>query len=151
MIAEQQQQTLQRQSPLTEPGRFESSFPPDRRLVNRTHARAQANASICGDAWAKFHDACRREHLKAEDALVGLLQILLHRCTVADSIGIGVLSGSLLPVSIVIDCDSSVRSNIGSTSVGISEAIPVSVAEVQDLSSQREQPVFRVLLSLSDL
>jgi amino acid adenylation domain-containing protein len=152
MIAEQQHNTPQNQSYLAESGHFESSFPPDRRLVNRTLARAQARASIRGDAWSKFKDTCGREGLKAEHALVGLLQILLHRYSVADSIGIGVLSNSFLPVSTGIDCDTSVRRNIESTSVGISGAFPVSAAEIRALSSDRgsEQPVFRVLLSLLD-
>jgi len=152
MIAEQQRPTLQNQNNFADSGRFESSFPPDRRLASRTYARAQAGATICANVWSKFEDTCEQAQFKAEDALVGLLQILIHRHTVADSIGIGVLNGSLLPVNTTVDCDASVRSNISSTAAGIRVALPVSAVDIQTLSNEKtgEQPVFRVLLSLSD-
>jgi len=152
MIAEQQQRTEQNQSKFIEPGRFESSFPPDRRLATRTPARGQARAAICRDGWSKFDKTCAREQLKTDDALVGLLQILLHRHSFADSIGIGVFTNSFLPVSTAIDADATVRRNLSNTAVGIGVALPVSAADVRVLSDERTtaQPVFRVILSLPD-
>jgi amino acid adenylation domain-containing protein len=152
MITEQQQGTLhQRLSPV-ELGQFGSAFPPDRRPPCRTHGRSLSKLAIMNATWSRFAECCAQLGLKPEDALVGLLQILLHRHTVADSIGIGIIRDSLRLVRTDIDGTENVRATIANASHAIEQGIVASFEDIRTLVAQRgaaaNQPIVRVLLSV---
>ena len=153
MIAEQQKAM---QGCLSPPDLrpFESSFPRDRRPVALTHKREQATVSLRQEAWSNFVSACDQEQIDPRNALIGLLQVLLHRYTVADSVGIGVhgwRENSFSGVSTDIDGTSSLRDNIQKASVAATKSVqlPEDVqTRSRERSSSETRPIFRVLLSV---
>lgn len=158
MIAEQRQQTMQYWLTRFRLGHDGSSFPPDRRRPNvRSGARASVDASIPSDCWSKFTSVCHREGIEPTHAVLGLLQILLHRYTFADTIEAGMQAGPVLPVRTEIASSSSVRDSLARTVLAAKEAVANACSwdELQGWASQAAsppgQPLFRVMLSTSDL
>ena len=157
MISEQYEEAVQFWLDEFRSGHFASGFPPDRRPLTRTGMPGHAAVFVGSEAWSKFSAVCDREGLNVSYALIGLLHILIHRYTVADSIGIGLQCGSLLPVSAEIAGAPSVRASLLTSSHAAvsAKAKACSGEDIQALSAKIgtsvEQPLFRVLLSTTDL
>lgn len=154
MIAEHIQETVPRRLDLAQLGQFGSSFPADRRPASRTRIRGRASVTSSGTGWSRFISICDRERLKPDHALLGLLQVLLHRYTVADSIGVGLICAALRPVTTDVSGASSVRSSIAMTSRATEASTSFSWEDVEAFAKQvgsSEQPIFRILLSVSNL
>jgi amino acid adenylation domain-containing protein len=157
MISEQYEEAVQFWLDEFRLGHFASSFPPDRRPLTRTCIPGHAAVFVGSEAWSKFTAVCNREQLNVSYALTGLLHILIHRYTVADSIGIGLQCGALLPVSAEIAGAPSVRASLltSSHAAVAARAKACSGEDIQALSAKIgtsvEQPLFRVLLSTTDL
>jgi len=90
-------------------------------------------------------------------ALLGLLQILLHRYTFADTVEVGAQIGPVLPVFTAIVGSSSVRNSLSKTANAAEEA-RANACSWEDLQiwagrggSPPDQPLFRVLLATSSL
>jgi amino acid adenylation domain-containing protein len=89
--------------------------------------------------------------------VLGLLQILLHRYTFTDTIEVGMETGLVFPVLTEIVGSASVRDSLSRTALAAREASANSCSweELQNWASEAgsppEQPVFRVLLSTSNL
>ncbi len=138
-------------------GQVGSTFPADRRrLEARSVARARATAPIPAACWSKFAAACDREDLAREHALLGLLQILLHRYTYADTVEVGIQVGPVLPVRVEIAASQSVRNTLAVASLVATEAKanPCSWEDLQTWAGQAgwaaDQPLLRVLLAASE-
>jgi len=158
MIAEQLQQATQYWLTRFRLGHGASSFPADRRQPRvRSHGRARTTASISTACWSKFTAICDREGMEPSHALLGLLQILLHRYTFADTVEIGAQTGPVLPVLTAILGSSSVRNSLSKTADAVEEA-RANACSWEDLRISAGQagfppdhPLFRVLLSTSSL
>lgn len=157
-IAERRQQAMQYWLTRFRAGHAGSSFPSDRRRPRvRSHDRARTTVSISTACRSKFTAVCSREGIKPCHAVLGLLQILLHRYTFADTIDVGAQIGSVLPVLTEIAGLSSVRNSLSRTALAAEEA-RANACSWEDLriwtsqaGSSPDQPLFRVLLSISDL
>lgn len=158
MIAEQREQTMQYWLTRFRAGHDGSGFPSDhRRLRVRSHDRARSTGSISRVCWSKFTDICSREGIEPCRAVLGLLQILLHRYTFADTIEIGMEIGPVFPVLTEIAGSSSVRDSLLRTALAAREASANSCAweDLRIWTSEAglppDQPLFRVLLLTSPL
>ena len=158
MIAEQRQQTMQYWLTRFRLGHDGSSFPSDRRRPRvRSVDRARRTVSISTACWTKFTAVCNREGIETCHAVLGLLQILLHRYTFADTIEVGTQVGPVLPVRTEIVGSSSVRNSLSRTALAAEEA-SANACSWEDLQiwgrqagSLPDQPLFGVLLSISNL
>jgi amino acid adenylation domain-containing protein len=157
MISLNHEEAVQHQRNLCRLGHFGSSFPSDLRPAKRDHIRNQEGVCVSSELWSKFNAACDHENVKPAYALLGLLHILLHRYTVADSIGTGLLQGNVLPVSTEITGSMSVRSSISATSRSADASAPYSYSELdlkmlhEDAGAGFDLPLFRVILSAGNL
>ena len=158
LIAERRQQAMNYWLTRLSRGHDGSGFPPDRfRPRVRSHNLARVTLPISTDGWSTFVAVCTREGIKVSIAVLGLLQILLHRYTFADTIEVGTYSGHVLAVSAEIAGSSSVRNSLKRTSLATAEAQAHSCswAELQacirQAGSQPDRPLFRVLLSIASL
>lgn len=158
MIAEQRQQAMQYWLTRFRMGHYGSSFPSDRRwLRSRSHDRARTSVSIPTAWWSKFATVCNREGIKPCHAVLGVLQILLHRYTFADAIEVGTENGALFPVCTEIVGSSSVRYSLSRTVLAAGEASAngCSWEDLKIWTSQAglalHEPLFRVLLFTSNL
>jgi amino acid adenylation domain-containing protein len=134
-----------------------SSFPADHRQPRvRSGRRESALIRIEHACWSNFNVVCSREGLTLRDATLGLLQILIHRYTLTDSIELGVQCGKVFPVVTEIDRRSSVRDSLFRTAEATSEASVkgCSWEELRAWASKFvprvDQPLFRVFFSVSD-
>ncbi len=158
LIAERRQQAMNYWLTRLSRGHDGSGFPPDRfRPRVRTHNLARVTVPISTDSWSTFVAICSREGIEVSNAVLGLLQILLHRYTFADTIEVGSYLGQVLSVSAEISSSSSVRNSLKRTSLAAAEAQAhaCSWAELQacfrQAGSQPDRPLFRVLLSIASL
>jgi len=158
MIVEQRQQTKQYWITRFRLGNDGSSFPLDRpRSRVRSHDNALTSVSISPACWSKFTAVCNREGIKPCHSALGLLQILLHRYTFADTVEVGMQVGQVLPVRTEIVGSSSVRDSLSRTALAAEEASANACCweDLQMWTSQagalRDQPLFRILLSTSSL
>jgi len=158
MIAEPRQQAMQYWLTRFRLGHDGSSFPSDRRRPRvRSHDRARATVSISTACWSKFTAVCNREGIEPCHAVLGLLQILLHRYTFADAIEVGMEIGPVFPVLTEIPGSSNVRNSLSRTALAAKEASAHSCSweDLQiwtsETGSLTDQPPFRVLLYASDL
>jgi amino acid adenylation domain-containing protein len=157
-IAEQRQQATQYWLTRFHVGHEGSSFPPDRRRPRaRIHDRALTTASISTPCWSKFTAVCNREGIEPCHGVLGLLQILLYRYTLADAIEVGAEIGPVLSVVTGIAGSSTVRNSLSRTALAAREA-SANACSWEDLQIWRsqagsvpDQPLFRVLLSTPDL
>jgi amino acid adenylation domain-containing protein len=115
MIAEDREQGMEYWLKRLRSGGIGSGFPTDCRHPQPGDARAAESVIIPAICWAEFKTICKQEQLNAEDALVGLLQILLHRYTATETIEIGVQVDALFLVSTVVDPSATVRGNLART------------------------------------
>ena len=135
-----------------------SSFPSDRRRPRvRSHDRARAAVAISTASWSRFTAVCNREGMQPGHAVLGLLQILLHRYTFADTVEVAIETGSVLPVRTEIEGSSSVRNSLSRTAFAMEQA-SANACSWEDLQlwtqqagSPPDQPLFRVLLSTANL
>src|SRR5579871_2498640 len=134
-----------------------STFPPDRpRRQARCQDRARMSLPVPSACWASFTAVCNREGMERCNALLGVLQILLHRYTCADTIEVGIDVSPVLPVRTEMQASLSVRSNLSATGCAVEEAAANSCSweDLQTWASQTgyaaDQPFFRVALSTSN-
>ncbi len=135
-----------------------SSFPADQRQpLVRSHRHESTIAPIDNSCWSTFSSACSREGLAPRNAVLGLLQILLHRYTLTDTIEVGVHFGKVFSVIVEVVRCSSVRDSLSKSATAASEASAnaCSWEELQCWVKEAAKPfdrqLFRVLLSGSDL
>lgn len=152
-IAEQRRKAMQYWVSRFRLSHYESSFPSDRRRSSlRTHDRAHAAISIPSGSCSAFTSVCNRERIQPSRAVLGLLQILLHRYTFADTIEIGFQTGSVLPVSTEIVGLSSVRNILSAAAIAAEEATANSCSwdDLHAWANQAgfapDRPLFRILL-----
>jgi amino acid adenylation domain-containing protein len=158
MIAEQREQVMQYWLTRFRLGHDGSGFPSDRRRPRRSHDRARTTLSISTACWSEFTAVCKREGIERCHAVLGLLQILLHRYIFADTIEVGTHCFPMLfPVLTEIVGSSSVRSNLSRAALAAqgASANACSWEDLQIWTRQAglppDQPLFRVLLSTSNL
>lgn len=110
---------------------------------------------IGSESWSKFDAICDQESIQPAYAVLGLLQILLHRYTVADSIQIGLIHGALFPVSTNINGSMTVRCSLLATSRAVEVSRPYPGPDLQIAPEQNAadsgEPMFRVILSTPNL
>jgi non-ribosomal peptide synthetase component F len=135
-----------------------SSFPADHRQPRvRSYRRESTTMPIDNSCWSNFSVVCSREGFAPRDAVLGLLQILLHRYTLTDTIEVGVHFGQVFPVAMDVVRCSRVRDSLSKSSIAASEASAngCSWDELQRWASEAASPLnrhfFRVLFSDSNL
>lgn len=135
-----------------------SSFPADHRQTRvRSYRREFTTVPIDNSCWSNFSAVCSREGFAPRDAVLGLLQILLHRYTLTDTIEVGVQFGQVFPLAMDVVRCSSVRDSVSKSAMAASEASAngCSWDELQCWASEAASPhnrhLFRVLFSDSDL
>jgi amino acid adenylation domain-containing protein len=99
-----------------------SSFPRDYRRECNADERSEVTLAIPSISWSRLVYTCDREGLAPSSALIGLLQILLHRYTAAETVEIGADLGPVLSVRTNIVAGCSVRENLLNTVVSVQEA-----------------------------
>ena len=113
MIVEQGQQAMQYWLTRFRQQRDGSSFPPDRpRTAARSHSRARAAVQSSAASWSKFVAVCNRERTEPSHAVLGILQILIHRYTLTDTIEIGAQIDRVLSLVTEIMGASTVRESL---------------------------------------
>jgi amino acid adenylation domain-containing protein len=134
-----------------------SSFPADHRQPRiRSYRRESTTTPIDNSCWSNFSAVCNREGLVPRDAVLGLLQILLHRYTLTDTIEVGVHFDQVFPVALDVVRCSSVRDSLSKSAIAALEASAngCSWDELQcwarEVASHRNRPLFRVLFSDSN-
>jgi amino acid adenylation domain-containing protein len=158
MIAEPREQAMQYWLARFRTGHDGSSFPSDRRRHHvRSHDRTPMTLSVSTAHWSKFTAVCDREGIEPCHAVLGLLQILLHRSTFTNSIEVGMEIGPVFPVPAEIVGSSSVRDSLSRTALAAQEASTNSCSWedlqmwTREAGSPLDRPIFRVLLSTSSL
>ena len=133
-----------------------SSFPADHRQpLMRSHHRVSTAMLIDNACWSTFSAVCSEEGLTPRVTALGLLQILLHRYTLTDTIEIGAHFGLLFPVITEIVRCANVRDSLSRTAVAASEAGAngCSWEELRDWAREAaphlDCQLFRVLFSAS--
>jgi len=135
-----------------------SRFPADRRdPALCSNSRARTSLTISSTSMSSFLAGCDRESIEPGYALLGLLQILLHRYTFTDEIEVALDVGLVFPVCTEISASMSVRSVLEEAVHAAKEASANGCTweELQTWTSQAGLPVkrsiFPVLLSTSVL
>jgi len=156
-IAEQRQHAMEYWLTRFRSGHCGSSFPSDRRPRSRSHSRARTITAIPAGCWLKFTSVCNREGIAPHDGLLGLLQILLHRYTVAETVEVGLHVGQVFPVRTDFAGSPNVRSSLSRSALAAQTASAngCSLEELETWARQAGYPadkmLFRVLLSSSDV
>lgn len=158
MIAEPNHQAMQDWKVRLRLCRDGAGFPSDRRRPRlRSHDRARAIVPISTACWSEFTSVCTREGIEPGHAVLGLLQILLHRYTCADTIEVGAHVSQVLVVRTDVGGALSVRDSLSKTALAAKEA-RASAFSSEDLQiwarqagSQPDELFFRVLFSISNL
>src|SRR5581483_8897882 len=157
MSTKEREQALQYWTNRFRVGQDGSDFPADhRRSCVQEQARAHAAISISNASWSRFTSICERNGIAPWHAVVGLLQILLHRYTLTDTVEIGVQIGSVLAVRTEIAPSSTVRQNLLQTVVALEDARVkgCSCDELQLWSAETgfapARPLFRTFLAIVD-
>src|SRR5215469_5653764 len=110
MISEQRDQMVLAWLGRVQSGHEGSTFPYDhRRTFGQPAHRASKTLPLPAACWPRFAALCEGEGLEPCEAVLGLIQILLHRYTLAETVEIGVETDSVLNIRISIDGSSSVR------------------------------------------
>lgn len=122
MIAERSEQIMEYWLKRLWSGNNGTSFPADRRHAKAGGERGAQSVMIPAVSWSKFTMSCKQEEVKSEDALVALLQILLHRYTGTDTIEVGVQVDALLSVPTNVDPAATVRENIAKSVSALARA-----------------------------
>ena len=130
-----------------------SSFPADRPQVSK---RGQCGASksipLERGAWSRFVLACENEGISAHAAFAGLVQILLHRYTVAETIEVGVHCGSVRLVRTNIEPCSSILQNLKDVAIALHQAnsFACSCEELQEWSKDATTPPLSVMVVIPE-
>ena len=158
MIAEHRQHAMMYWLNRFHGGLDGSSFPADHRQPPiRSYRRESTITPIDNSCWSNFSTVCNREGLAPRDAVLGLLQIFLHRYTLTDTIEVGVNFGQVFPVVMEVVRCSSVRDSLSKSAIAASEtsANGCSWEELRCWASEATSPLdrrlFRVLFSGSNL
>ena len=135
-----------------------SSIPPDRRRARaESRARAYLAKPISAPDWSRFIAVCDRQGIEPRHALLGLLQVLLHRYTFADTVEVGAHDGQVLPVRVDLGGSPSLRDSLLRSALAADDAQShaCSWEELRKLAgeagSPADQPFFRVLMSAPSL
>jgi len=158
MIAEQRAHAMEYWLNRFRTGHDGSSFPSDsRRPRVRPHNRAHTTMPIANASWSKFATVSNCEDIVPCYAVLGVLQILLHRYTFTDKIDVGVQFGLVFPVATEIVGSSSVRDSLSRTVIAAEQARAnaCSWGDMQIWAGQAgfppDRPLFSVLLSTANL
>lgn len=135
-------------------GPYGLAFPADHRPTGtRSRQTRLAALQISEDSWSKFAAVCERETIAPAYATLGLLQILLHRYTHADTVEIGGHVDVVFPAAIEISGSLAVRDALSSSARSSAKAVTnaCSWEELKAWSMKAnissEQSIFRVLFS----
>ena len=147
MIAEHSQNGIEYWMNRLRSGHKGSGFPVDYRRNGQSARRESVSVALVNPSWLNFANACASEDLPHEATVVGLVQILLYRYLLADTVEIGVHYGSVMSVRTEIDPSASVRQNLAQTLASMQEAEThaCSSEQLQSWSRERSFPVNRSL------
>ena len=154
MIADQRQNAMHYWLSRFRQGHDGSSFPADRpRSAVRSKGRAGVTAPISSVSWSRFSATCERENIEPSHAVLGLLQILLHRYTCTETIEIGAQTDEVFLLVTNVSGSSTVRERVSQTAQDVFQACRNACfwEEVRRWASEAglpsDQPLFRVFLS----
>ena len=105
-------------------GTYGTTFPSDHAHSDRSGGRSTASRLILSSSWLSFSAVCDREGIDSGHALLGLLQILLHRYTCADIIEVGMDDGRLTLVRTEMSASNTLRGSLLATVTALTDAMP---------------------------
>jgi amino acid adenylation domain-containing protein len=107
-----------------ESGGYGTTFPSDHAHLVRTGSRSTVSRFIPSLTWSRFSAVCDREGIDTGHAILGLLQVLLHRYTCADTIEVGLNDGRLSLVRTEMSASNTLRESVHATVTALTDAMP---------------------------
>jgi len=126
-----------------------STFPPDRRRNSTKRCEpGRMTVPISKPSWAAFLSFCESERIKPPHAFLHLLQVLLHRYTLADVIHVGISTNRTIAVRVDLGGSPSLRESLLRSINATNHALLQPCSPMG--ACPPKEPQFRVLLCIPE-